>query len=66
MNLAKISNNGQITLPVEIRRDLNVKPGDKLVFLRNKNGEIIVQNLHTTTFSMNGVDPSAVNIAVKE
>ena len=44
MNLARISVNGQITVPVEIRRKLKVKNGDKLLFLENKNGEIVIQN----------------------
>ena len=30
MNLAKISANGQITVPIEIRRLLNLKSGDKI------------------------------------
>ena len=30
MNLAKVSANGQITLPVEIRRLLDLKAGDKV------------------------------------
>ena len=44
MNLARVSNNGQITVPVEIRRALKVKTGDKILFFRKDNGEIIVQN----------------------
>ena len=44
MNLARVSINGQITVPVEIRRKLKVKDGDKLLFIENKNGEIIIQN----------------------
>ena len=44
MNLAKISANGQITVPVEIRRQLGLKSGDKILFLQNKNGEIVVSN----------------------
>ena len=38
MNLAKISSNGQITVPVEIRRRLGLKAGDKILFFQNKNG----------------------------
>ena len=34
MNLAKISANGQITVPVEIRRQLGLKSGDKILFLQ--------------------------------
>lgn len=44
MNLAKISANGQITVPVEIRRLLGLKSGDKILFLQNKNGEIVINN----------------------
>lgn len=44
MNLAKISANGQITVPVEIRRQLGLKPGDKILFFQKQNGEIVVSN----------------------
>lgn len=44
MNLAKISSNGQITVPVEIRRKLKIKEGDKIIFLEKPNGEIILEN----------------------
>lgn len=44
MNLAKVSANGQITVPVEVRRQLGLKSGDKILFLQNQNGEIVVSN----------------------
>lgn len=44
MNLAKISANGQITLPVEIRRLLHLKSGDKVLFFQNQGGEIVLSN----------------------
>lgn len=44
MNLAKISSNGQITVPVEIRRLLGLKSGDKVLFLQNNAGEIVINN----------------------
>ena len=44
MHFAKISANGQITVPVKIRRQLGLKPGDKLLFLQNQNGEIVIHN----------------------
>jgi len=43
MNLAKISSNGQITVPIEIRRRLSLKEGDKIMFLE-KNGEVVLKN----------------------
>ncbi|MGL6197771.1 MAG: AbrB/MazE/SpoVT family DNA-binding domain-containing protein [Lachnospiraceae bacterium] len=44
MNLAKISANGQITVPVEIRRLLDLKSGDKILFFQKPNGEIVINN----------------------
>ncbi len=45
MNLARVSENGQVTLPLEIRRLLGVKSGDKLLFVQNQNGEIVLSNV---------------------
>ncbi len=44
MNLAKVSSNGQITVPIEIRRKLGLKSGDKMLFIVKANGEIVVAN----------------------
>lgn len=44
MNLAKVSANGQITLPVEIRRLLGLRSGDKVLFFQKPSGEVIVDN----------------------
>lgn len=44
MNLAKISANGQITVPVEIRRLLGLKSGDKILFYQKQDGEVVVSN----------------------
>ena len=44
MNLAKLSTNGQITVPVEIRRMLGLKSGDKILFYQKENGEVIISN----------------------
>jgi len=43
MNLAKVSANGQVTAPVDIRRKLRLKAGDKLLFLE-RDGEIVINN----------------------
>ena len=51
MNLAKISANGQLTLPIEIRKLLGVKAGDKVLFIQNDEGEIVVSN--ASALSMN-------------
>ncbi|MDR3176220.1 MAG: AbrB/MazE/SpoVT family DNA-binding domain-containing protein, partial [Desulfovibrio sp.] len=51
MELAKITTRGQITIPLEIRRKLGVKDGDKVVFLE-QDGRIVMEN--------------SVNLALKE
>ena len=43
MELAKITARGQITIPIEIRKKLGVRDGDKVVFLE-ENGRIIMEN----------------------
>ncbi|MCM1102506.1 MAG: type II toxin-antitoxin system PrlF family antitoxin [Clostridium sp.] len=44
MNLAKISANGQITVPIEIRKLLGLKSGDKILFFQKPNGEVVINN----------------------
>ncbi|MDR2946227.1 MAG: AbrB/MazE/SpoVT family DNA-binding domain-containing protein [Candidatus Adiutrix sp.] len=43
MDLAKITVRGQITIPIEIRKKLGVKDGDKVVFIE-ESGRIIMEN----------------------
>ena len=44
MNLAKIYANGQITVPIEIRRLLGLKSGDKILFFQKPDGEVVMSN----------------------
>ena len=48
MNLAKLSANGQITVPVEVRHRLGLKPGDKILFFQNEDGETVLSNASAT------------------
>ena len=43
MELSKITSKGQITLPISIRRILNLKDGDKVAFIE-KHGQYIIVN----------------------
>jgi len=43
MELAKITSKGQITIPVNIRRKLGVKEGDKVLFVEEA-GKIYILN----------------------
>lgn len=44
MNLARITTKGQITIPIEIRRKLGVKVGDKVVFIEQENGIMLANS----------------------
>jgi antitoxin PrlF len=43
MELAKVTTKGQITIPVEIRKKLHLKPGDKVLFIE-EDGKITFTN----------------------
>ena len=43
-------NQGQITIPIEIRKKLNVGAGDKVVFLE-ENGRIFIENAEKLKFA---------------
>lgn len=50
MELAKLTSKGQITIPIEIRRKLKLKEGDKVFFIE-ENGKIIFQNASQAALS---------------
>ena len=50
MELAKLTTKGQITIPAEIRKRLNVQAGDKVVFLE-ENGRIFIENAEKLRFT---------------
>jgi AbrB family looped-hinge helix DNA binding protein len=41
MELAKVTTSGQITIPVQIRRKLGIKEGDKVMFVEDGNRVIL-------------------------
>lgn len=43
MELAKVTSKGQITIPVDIRKRLGIREGDKVLFIE-ENGRIIIMN----------------------
>ena len=43
MGLAKVTSKGQVTSPVEIRKKLGIREGDKILFLEEGN-KIIIMN----------------------
>ena len=47
MNLAKVSANGQVTVPIEIRRKLNLREGDKILFFEHDD-KVVINNASAT------------------
>lgn len=43
MEVAKITSKGQITIPIEIRKKLKLKEGNKIIFLE-KEGKYYIEN----------------------
>ena len=43
MPSAKITSKGQITIPIEVRVKLGIKPGDRVLFLENEKGEVVLK-----------------------
>lgn len=43
MELAKVTSKGQITIPIDIRKKLGVKEGDKILFIEEA-GRVIMMN----------------------
>jgi len=67
MNLAKISANGQVTVPVEIRKKLNLKEGDKILFFERNDGEVVINNASATAIinAQKAFDGAAKEFGVK-
>lgn len=42
---ATVTSKGQITVPLDIRKELDLKTGDKIVFERNRENDITVRPL---------------------
>jgi len=44
MEIAKVTSNGQITIPADIRRRLNIKDGDKVLFMESDEGVLMLNS----------------------
>jgi AbrB family looped-hinge helix DNA binding protein len=43
MATAAVTSKGQITIPIEVRVKLGIKPGDRVRFVENEKGEIVLK-----------------------
>jgi antitoxin PrlF len=61
--LAKVTSKGQITIPVDVRKSLGVKPGDKLRFEPQEGGFRVVREIEENVFEkwrgigIEGIEP---------
>jgi len=51
MDVARITMLGQITIPIEIRKKLNLKDGDKVAFYEEGNGRFFFENTALQSFN---------------
>jgi AbrB family looped-hinge helix DNA binding protein len=49
-SLAKVTSKGQVTIPVDVRKSLGVKPGDKLRFEPQDRGFRVVREIEENVF----------------
>lgn len=44
IDVSRISSKGQVTIPVEIRKTLNLKEGSKVAFITDENNRVYIVN----------------------
>ena len=49
MDIARVTSKGQVTIPIGIRKIMNIKEGDKILFVE-KDGKIFVENAAMVAF----------------
>lgn len=63
--LSSVSEKGQVTIPMEIRRALHIKPRDRVAF-RLENGEIKIVPAHSLEASFQAVPPLGRSLTDEE
>lgn len=54
-HFAKITAKGQTTIPAEIRADLGVGPGDRVEYVKQPDGQIVVRKARHGLESLQGI-----------
>lgn len=54
MAIAALTSKGQITIPIEFRRKLGLKPGDRVRFVEGENGELILKPKNRSIMDLHG------------
>jgi AbrB family looped-hinge helix DNA binding protein len=64
MNIAKITSKGQLTLPIGIRRQMNLATGDKVAFIEKDGGFIMVNANKLTISNSNRVNIGGIEASL--
>jgi AbrB family looped-hinge helix DNA binding protein len=67
MATAAVTSKGQITIPLEVRKKLGIKPGDRVRFIEGENGEYILKPKTSSIMDMEGcVHWTGKPVSIKE
>lgn len=55
---SKVTRKGQVTIPVEIRRHLGIKPADNVAFVVDAAGRVELRSAKYTVASIRGIVPA--------
>jgi len=65
--VSKVTRQGQISVPAEVRRDLGIRPGTQLIWDRGENGEYRVRPKRTTWTDLHAlIGPLEVRLTDEE
>jgi AbrB family looped-hinge helix DNA binding protein len=64
---SKVTNQGQISVPAEVRKDLGIRAGTELIWDRNENGDYTVRPKRLTLADVHRVvGPATVRLTNRE
>ena len=66
MPTAKVTSKGQITIPNEVRKALKLKPGDRIDFFQNRDGEFVLFPKNRSIRDLEGCVPKLDHIVTIE
>jgi AbrB family looped-hinge helix DNA binding protein len=55
MATAALTSKGQITIPIEVRKKLGLKAGDRIGFIENENGEFVLKPKTGSIMALRGI-----------
>lgn len=66
MPSAKVTSKGQITIPIEVRKALGIKPGTRIDFHKNENGQFVLYAKTKSIMDLAGCVPKLDHVVTIE